>query len=243
MSRFLFVHGVYHGPECWDAVAGNLRARGHCCEAMALRGHSEGDRTDFDFTGVGFSDYLEDVRSALADSGTSTIVVGHSLGGMLVRKLIETEPVAGAVMLCMPTPSSLRRGALTLLRRFPVPTLRFMTSLRSEVLYHDPQIVPWLFWSCPPASVPDPRWLERVLSIRESRRLFWDVQWLRFARQRPENRVLLVGGSNDYALTEASLRDAAAFHRARLAMVPGAPHDLMLTHPDALADILDDFAR
>jgi len=96
MSRFLLIHGVYHGPECWDAVVEELRARGHECRAMALRGHGPQDRGTFDFTGVGFADYLEDVRAELAASDAATILVGHSLGGMLVRfSFIAAEVCSG----------------------------------------------------------------------------------------------------------------------------------------------------
>jgi pimeloyl-ACP methyl ester carboxylesterase len=242
MSRFLFVHGVYHGPECWEPVATVLERGGHECHAVALRGHGEADRGSFDFAGVGFSDYLEDVGTALTTVGTDTILVGHSLGGMLVRKLIEREAVAGAVLVCMPTPSSLRRATWLLLRRFPRATLSFLLTLRSEALYHDPAIVPWLFWTCPPEALPDPAWLDRVLSFGESRRLFWDVQWLRYEPHRADTPVLVVGGEKDFALREESLREVAVSHQAPLAMLPGAPHDLMLTHPKELADLLDRFA-
>ena len=242
MSRFLLIHGVYHGPECWDAVVEELRARGHECHAMALRGHGPQDRGTFDCTGVGFADYLEDVRAELAASDPATILVGHSLGGMLVRRLIQEVEVAGAVMLCMPTPSSLRRGAIGLLRRFPRPTLRFLTTLRSEALYHDPAIFPWLFWSCAREEVPNPVWLERVLSLHESRRLFRDLLWLRFARHRGSTPVLVVGGGRDFALTVASQANVAAFHGAPVHILDDAPHDAMLTHPREVADLLDRFS-
>ena len=133
MSRFLFVHGVYHGPECWDPVIEILESRGHACHAATLRGHAEEDRAEFDFRGVGFSDYLADLRGALDAVGRDTVLVGHSLGGMLVQKLIETRRVSGAVLVAVPTPASLRRGTWLLLRRFPRATLRFMLTHPREL--------------------------------------------------------------------------------------------------------------
>jgi len=242
VSRFLFVHGVYHGPECWEPVIEVLRSRGHEGSALALRGHGDQDRHDFDFKGVGFSDYLDDVRKGLAAAGPESILVGHSLGGLLVRKLIEDERVGGAVLVSMPTPSSLRKATWLLLRRFPRATLLFMLTLRSEALYHHPGIVSQLFWSRPLEALPDQTWLEQVLEFRESRRLLWDVQWLRFAPHHPGTSVLVVGGADDFALPEDGFRATAAFHRAALSIVPAAPHDLMLTHPEELADLLDDFS-
>lgn len=243
MSRFLLVHGVYHGPECWDAVAERLRVRGHECHAMALRGHGPDDRRVFDFSGVGYADYLDDVRQAVEGLGSDTILVGHSLGGMLVRSLIAEREVEGAVLLCMPTAAALRRGTALLLKRFPGATIRFLLTLKSEFLYHDPEIVPWLFWSCGKEDLPDPAWLERVMQFRQSRRLFWDVQWIRARRQVGNTPVHVVGGAQDFTLSEDGLEAAAAFHGASLRMIPGAPHDVMLTHPSELAAHLDSFAH
>lgn len=242
MSRFLLVHGVYHGPECWKGVVERLHARGHESHAMALRGHGPDDRRNFDFSGVGYGDYLDDVRAALDRVGNDPILVGHSLGGMLVRSLIAERKVEGAVLLCMPTPSSLRRGTVLLLKRFPKATLRFLLTLRSEALYHDPEIVPWLFWSCPKENLPDPMWLDRVLELREPRRLFWDVQWVPVRRQVGSTPVLVMGGERDFVLSEDGLQKAAAFHDCPLRMIAGAPHDVMLTHPSELAARLDIFA-
>jgi len=243
VSRFLFVHGVYHGPECWDGVVDGLRARGHECHAMALRGHGPDDRRDFDFSGVGFRDYLDDVHEALDRLGEDVILVGHSLGGMLARSLIADRKVDGTVLLCTPTPASLRRGVVRLLKRFPTATLRFLLTLRSDALYHDPEIVPWLFWSCPREKLPDPTWLDRVLELRESRRLFWDVQWVRVRSQPRSTPVLVVGGKRDFTLEEEGLRAQAAFHGGTLLMIADAPHDVMLTHPTQLSGHLEIFAH
>lgn len=242
MSRFLLVHGVYHGPECWDAVTEVLQAHGHECHVSALRGHGPGDRGDFDFSGVGYADYLDDVREAVDRFGDDCILVGHSLGGMLVRSLIAEREVSGAVLLCTPTPASLRQGTLLLLKRFPKATLRFLVTLRSEALYHDPEIVPWLFWSCSREALPDSAWLERVLEFRESRRLFWDVQWFHARPQMGATPVLVMGGERDFTLNEDGMRDLASFHGGELRMIADAPHDVMLTHPTELAAHLHGFA-
>lgn len=243
MSRFLLIHGVYHGPECWDGVVDHLQGRGHECHAMALRGHGRADRRDFDFAGVSYADYLDDVRETLDGMGDDTILVGHSLGGMLVRSLLAEREVGGAVLLCVPTPASLRRGTALVLRRFPGATLRFLLTLKSEALYHDPAVVPWLFWSRPMEDLPDPGRLERVMEFRESRRLFWDVQWVRAKRQVGDTPVLVLGGEEDFTLGEDGLRTVAAFHGGALRMMANAPHDVMLTHPVEVAGHLDDFAR
>jgi pimeloyl-ACP methyl ester carboxylesterase len=242
VSRFLFIHGVYHGPECWDDVARELRRRGNRCQAVSLRGHALEERGRFDTRGVGFREYLADVRAALLASGPGTILVGHSLGGMLARALESHAHVRGTVFVCTPTAGSLRSGVRILLRRFPLPTLRFLLTLRAEVLYHEPHIVSHLFWSSTPDEVPDPRWIDQALGFREPRRLFLDVLRLRQPPVRSNTPRLVVAGGRDFTLSAADMRRLANELQAPLRIIEDAPHDLMSTHPNELAVLLDRFA-
>lgn len=243
MASFLFVHGVYHGPECWQSVIDLLQRNGHACHAMALRGHDKGSRASFDFSGIGFRDYFEDVCEVVETMPRETILVGHSLGGMLVRTLMEQRSLAGAVLVSMPTPESLRLGAWKILRAFTWPMLRFMFTLESRWLYHDTAIASRLFFSCAEAEVSDPRWLQAVSSFRESRRLFWDVQWQTYTNVAKTRHVKVIGGGRDFSLDQASFAGVAKLYGAELCMVEGAPHDLMLSHVAELAKELDMFAQ
>lgn len=243
MARFLMIHGVYHGPECWDPVVRLLERAGHECRALALRGHTLNDRGTHNFSGEGYRDYLEDVRHALEIDGDDVIVVGHSLGGMLAQSILYERRVRGAVLMAVPTPRSLSGGVLKLLRRFPVATMRFLLTLRSEVMYHNPHVVPWLFWSRSADDLPEPRWLQDVLSFREPRRLFWDVLWLRFPSLDHHTPVQVLAGDRDFALPPASLDALARQYAGTFRLVPGAPHDLMLTHADEVAQLLSTFAE
>lgn len=243
MATFLFVHGVYHGPECWAGVIAQLEEHGHRCTAIALRGHSPETRHHFDFRGVRFSDYLTDVKHALTLAGPEAILVGHSLGAMLVRRLMEERALAGAVLVSMPTPSALRRAGLKLLRRFPGPMIRFLLTGRPEEVYHHPDILPLLFWSQRKEHVGETAWLATPLQYRESLRLFIEVQWLRFHPPQPGTPCLVIGGTNDYSLPEASFEMTARDCACPLALLDGAPHDLMLTHAARVAEELTAFTR
>jgi pimeloyl-ACP methyl ester carboxylesterase len=39
MAEILLVHGAWHGPWCWNGVAGRLVGYGHQVHAVRLRGH------------------------------------------------------------------------------------------------------------------------------------------------------------------------------------------------------------
>ena len=41
MSRFVLVHGAWHGAWCWEKVVPLLAARGHAARAIDLPGHGD----------------------------------------------------------------------------------------------------------------------------------------------------------------------------------------------------------
>lgn len=79
--RFVLVHGSWHDGSCWDEVAAHLRAAGHEVHTPTLPGNGRGARRDvtLEQTWRGVADVLvaEDLRDV--------ILVGHSLGGVIVQ--------------------------------------------------------------------------------------------------------------------------------------------------------------
>jgi non-heme chloroperoxidase len=98
----LFVHGMWGGAwylrnylyaaaqAGWDAWAVNLRGHG---ESPAPRGLGD----------VTLGDYVEDVHRCLGRLGRA-LLVGHSMGGLVVQKAAESRGVAAAVFLTSAAP-------------------------------------------------------------------------------------------------------------------------------------------
>ena len=88
---FLFVHGAFHGPWCWEPVVSRLESRGVRCHCIELyRGGREADvaaiRAEIDL---------------LASDGFAVVVVAHSLGCVSVSSLTP-ERIAHVVFLAGP---------------------------------------------------------------------------------------------------------------------------------------------
>lgn len=89
-KEFLLVHGACHGAWCWDEVAERLRARGHRVAAVDLPGHG---RRAAEVQRASIASYAAAVADALAAEGMSrAIVVGHSMGGLVIPKAAELAP-------------------------------------------------------------------------------------------------------------------------------------------------------
>ena len=88
MSNFLLIHGGSHGAWCWDECATQLRSLGHRAVAIDLPGHGA-DATPRD--GVTVDAYAHAIRRALGEFEDSPVtLVGHSLAGVTFARTFET---------------------------------------------------------------------------------------------------------------------------------------------------------
>jgi pimeloyl-ACP methyl ester carboxylesterase len=98
-KEFVLVHGACHGAWCWEAVAEQLGAKGHRVVTLDLPGHG---RRASEHAGASVVSYARAVVDAMALEGISRrIVVGHSMGGIVIPKVAElaSERVAHLVFL------------------------------------------------------------------------------------------------------------------------------------------------
>jgi pimeloyl-ACP methyl ester carboxylesterase len=88
--EFVFVHGISHGAWCWEALAETLRRRGHRAIAMDLPGHG---RRAAEFARASLDSYAQTVADSMALAGVSRgILVGHSIAGAVVPRVVELAP-------------------------------------------------------------------------------------------------------------------------------------------------------
>ncbi|WP_379157832.1 alpha/beta hydrolase [Paenibacillus sp. sgz5001063] len=93
----LFVHGAYTGSWMWSKYIPHFIRNGWTCYVMNLRSHYKSRLLDM--TKITFEDYLEDIQEVLAECGVPPIVIGFSMGGILVQKLAESADIAGLVLI------------------------------------------------------------------------------------------------------------------------------------------------
>lgn len=89
MSTFVLIHGASHGAWCWKKVVPFLVEEGHTVVAPDLPGHGE-DRTPI--ADVTLKAYTDRVCQVLDDQDESVILVGHSMGGIVITQVAEYRP-------------------------------------------------------------------------------------------------------------------------------------------------------
>src|SRR5438874_1856587 len=88
MARdIVLVHGMSHGAWCWELLAPRLHRAGHRVLAVDLPGHG---RRAHERARASVGAYAQSVADAMMLDGIhDAIVVGHSMGGVVIPKVAE----------------------------------------------------------------------------------------------------------------------------------------------------------
>jgi pimeloyl-ACP methyl ester carboxylesterase len=87
---YLFIHGAWHNRSCWASVLPLLNTA-HQAITIDLPGHGP-DTTSY--AAIGLNTYVEAVKQTLLALQTPVVLVGHSLGGMVISQVAEEMPEA-----------------------------------------------------------------------------------------------------------------------------------------------------
>jgi pimeloyl-ACP methyl ester carboxylesterase len=90
-QRFVLVHGAWMGAWAYDGVAAELRSRGHAVEVVELPAHGADPGTIAD---ASLDAYVARVLAPLDRSSEPAVLVGHSMGGLVISGAAEARPQA-----------------------------------------------------------------------------------------------------------------------------------------------------
>jgi pimeloyl-ACP methyl ester carboxylesterase len=89
MATFILVHGAWHGSWCWQHVLPLLHDRGHVVHAPDLPGHGD-DPAPIHLQTL--DSYAQRIRATVRACDGEVILVGHSLGGLVISAVAEAKP-------------------------------------------------------------------------------------------------------------------------------------------------------
>lgn len=103
-APLVFIHGAWHGAWCWDEHFLDFFAdRGYHAVAINLRGHG-GRPAPRTLNKCSIGDFVEDVCAVANRLPVPPVVIGHSMGGLVVQKYLETHRgPAGVLLASVPT--------------------------------------------------------------------------------------------------------------------------------------------
>jgi pimeloyl-ACP methyl ester carboxylesterase len=222
MSEILLVHGAWHGPWCWDEFSQALVQRGHEVRAVQLRGHDQRSGRIW----YRLRDYVEDVETAVEQFDERPVIVGHSMGGMVVQRYLEHHPAPGAVLMAsIPVGGGLAAaGRLAVRHPLAMAKTNLTWSLRPFIAAHS--LVRALFFT--PTT---PREVVEGCAARlqdESYPAFLGLLLALRRRRRARTPMLVLAAGQDGILTLGEQRRTARAYGTEAEVFPTMGHDMML---------------
>jgi pimeloyl-ACP methyl ester carboxylesterase len=222
----LFVHGAWHAAWCWDEhFLGYFADRGYRALALSLRGHGD-SATSKRLRTVSFADYIDDVAAVAAGLPVPPVVIGHSMGGTVVQKYLETHVAPAGVLMASIPPQGYLGSGLRWIRRHPWHFMKLSVTGRSLAYVSTPELARERFFS--PHTPED---LVRGCAARlqeESSRSGLDGLVKLPRTRRVTAPLLVLGALEDGAVTPAEVRATARAYRTEPVLFPDMGHNMML---------------
>ena len=224
----LFIHGAFGGAWCWaEHFLAYFARNGYAAHALSLRGHGASDGHER-LRWTSLSQYVDDVQQAVANLGVAPVIVGHSMGGMVLQKYLERASVPAAVLMASVPPDGLIYSSMWLAARDPLlyremslmqiggPYFGTLDGGRRAIFSPD----------MPDALVA--RYYSRFQ--QESQRVLIDMCWFDLPRRQSMRRppALVLGAECDALLPRVALESTARSFDTEAVVMPNMAHALML---------------
>lgn len=225
-TPLLFVHGAFTGAWCWDEHFLSFFAdAGYAAHAVSLSGHGH-SRGREHLDSLSIADYVKDIFEVCDGLVAPPVLIGHSMGGFVIQKVLEQRKFPGAVLMCAVPPQGLVAAAFGMM--FSQPAL--MTDLNNmmgggevaldtmrEALFAQPVAVDDLArfsrWSQP-----------------ESHRAIWDMSLFNLPHPSKidASSLLILGSEHDHLIPASLVEMTARTYGLPATIFPGMGHGLML---------------
>ncbi|HNK64225.1 MAG TPA: alpha/beta fold hydrolase [Flavobacteriales bacterium] len=224
-TPLLFVHGMWHGAWCWDEFFLPYFAdAGYHVTALSLRGHAGSEGR---IQGSSIMDYVHDVEQAAKTLPTPPVLIGHSMGGFIVQKVLERSSAPAGVLLAPAPPFGVWHGTWLVLKHSPLTLLKILTRFRLAPLVETPENTRWAFFS---KDMPHEQLLTYHAKMSdESFRMYLDLLGLNLVNTKKiKSPLLVLGAREDAVISVGDVEKTAHAYSTHAEFFPGMAHDMML---------------
>ena len=225
-TPLLFVHGAFTGAWCWDEHFLSFFAEaGYAAHALSLSGHGR-SRGREHLDSLSIADYVDDVLEVVAGLPAPPVLIGHSMGGFVVQKVLEQRKFPAAVLMCSVPPQGLMAAAFGMMFSHPglMSDLNRLMSGGEVVL---DTLREALF--AQPVAVDDLTRFYRW-SQPESHRAIWDMSLFNLPHPSKidASRLLILGAELDHLIPASLVEMTARTYGLPATLFPAVGHGLML---------------
>ncbi len=220
----VFVHGAWHGAWCWaEYFAEFFAEHGYTSYAIDLRGHGDSQGS---VRTARIPHYVHDVRRLALELDADPVIVGHSMGGLVVQQYLSRYRAAGGVLMA-PVPTRGAIGAtLRVVRDHPWSFARANASLSLGPIVDEPERAMALLFG--------PQ-MDRTEALRFTAQL-QDESYPAYLEMitdlprpaRVQDPVLIMGAEHDIVFAPTEIRATARAYGVEATIFPDMGHDMML---------------
>lgn len=226
-TPILFVHGAWHGAWCWaEHFLPYFAEKGYTSHALSLRGHGASAGHER-LRWARIADYVADVVQVAGQLPRPPILVGHSMGGFVVQKYLESHSTPAAVLLASAPVKGVLKTTLRIARRHPLALLESTLRWRLYPIIGTPRLAQEALFSMDMPAEQRDRYFARLQD--ESYLAFLDM--LVFNLPRPEKTavpLLVLGAAADTIFHPDEIEATARAYGTRAEIFPNMAHDMML---------------
>ena len=224
----LFVHGAFARAQVWDEhFLPYFAQQGYQAHAVSLRGHgaSAGHENMHQW---GLADYVADLVQAVQTLDRSPVLIGHSMGGMVVQKYLESHPAPGVVLMASAPPQGLLPSLWGMAVGDPLLLYRLTLLQTFGPAFSTPDVLRQALFS---DSTPDSQLLGYYSMLQqESQRASLDMLGLDPLRLARDHGIpmLVMGAGRDAFFSTGLIKDVAQHYQTEAVIFPDMAHAMML---------------
>lgn len=229
-TPLLFVHGSFSDARVWDEnFLPYFAHHGYEAHAVSLRGHghSEGHERLHRWR---LADYVADLEQTVQTMPNPPMLIGHSMGGMVIQKYLEKHAgIAGMGLMASVPPQGLLSSNLHMAMRHPILFQQMVVFSLFGPSYGSVDMMRQLLFSreTPPSKLHE--YFDLVQA--ESQMVAMDMIWfdpLRLKSGQLWLPLIVMGAQNDVFISPAMVRETARFYRTEAQIIPNMAHAMML---------------
>ncbi len=225
-APLLFVHGACHGAWCWaEHFLDYFAAHGYSSYAVSLRGHGGSDGKD-SVQWASVKDYVADVARVAEGLPRPPVLIGHSLGGLVVQKYLERRSAPAAILLASSPASGMFIQGLSLFWRRPLLFTRTFYRRDVQSVFGTPALIREMLFSAGADEAKVERCAERL--GKESFRAFFETMFYLPRPKKVSAPVLVLGAANDAVIRPRAVEGTGRAYRSTAKIFPDMAHDMML---------------
>ena len=230
LPPLLLVHGAFCSASIWEPhFIPHFARRGFTVHALSLRGHGRSEGAE-SLAWASISDYVEDLCSVAEGLDEAPVLIGHSMGGMVVQRFLDGGlAVPAAVLMASVPPHGLWSSGWGMALHHPYLASQLTLLQAFGPNAADPDAIRRTMFS-DRVSPEEARRYEELMQA-ESRRVGLDLYGPQPVPRDTAVPLLVLGAGRDFFFPPSEVHSTARAYGTEAEIFPEMGHVMML-EPD-----------